>query len=312
MSTARVSVIVPAYRRPESLARCLRALAKQTRAPDEVIVVTRTGDAATAQAARDVAFPAATRVVHEVVNAAGVIAAMQSGLARATGEYIALTDDDAEPRADWIAQLDAALDADAALGGVGGRDWQPHERGDAQVVGRVQWFGRVIGQHHLGAGPPRDVDVLKGVNCCFRATALRAAGFDSRLRGGGAQVHWELATCLPMRRAGWRLRYDPAIAVEHHVEVRDGADQVHRGAFAAEPFADAVHNEALVIGEHLRGGARLVYAVWSELVGTTSAPGLLAALRLRAQGHAWAWEAWMAARHGRALAHETHRRMPHA
>lgn len=308
----RVSVIVPAYKRPESLARCLRALAAQTRVPDEVIVVTRTGDIVTATAARDVAFPAATRVEHVTVNAAGVIAAMQSGLERATGEYIALTDDDAEPRADWIALLAAALDADRALGGVGGRDWQPYERGDASEVGRVQWFGRVIGRHHLGAGPARDVDVLKGVNCCFRAAALRTAGFDSRLRGGGAQVHWELATCLPMRRAGWRLRYDPAIAVEHHVEVRDGADQVHRGAFAAEPFADAAHNEALVVGEHLTGVARVVFALWSELVGTTSAPGLLAALRLRLQGHAWAREAWMAARHGRALAHETHRRMPHA
>jgi hypothetical protein len=154
--------------------------------------------------------------------------------------------------------------------------------------------------------------VLKGVNCCFRAEALRAAGFDARLRGAGAQVHWELATCLPMRRAGWRLRYDPAIAVEHHVEARAGDDQLHRGAFAAGPYADAVHNEALVVGEHLRGAAHTAFALWSALAGTTSAPGLLAALRLRAQGHAWAWEAWRAARHGRAMARETHRRTPRA
>ena len=304
---ARVSVIVPAWQRPLALARCLLALATQRRAPDEVIVVTRTGDDATATAARAVAFPPSTRVEQVVVHAGGVIAAMQAGLARATGDYIALTDDDAEPRADWIARLADALDADRALGGVGGRDWQPHERGDAHDVGRVQWFGRVIGRHHLGAGPPRDVDVLKGVNCCFRAEALRAAGFDTRLRGAGAQVHWELATCLPMRRAGWRLRYDPAIAVDHHVEARAGDDQVHRGAFAAGPYADAVHNESLVVGEHLRGAAQAAFVLWSALAGTTSAPGLLAALRLRAQGHAWAWEAWRAARSGRAMARAMHR-----
>ncbi len=311
-TTTRVSVIVPAYQRPLALARCLRALATQERAPDEVIVVTREGDDATWTAARAVVFPPSTRVELLVVRVPGVIAAMQAGLDRATGDYIALTDDDAEPRADWIALLVRALDADATRGGVGGRDWQPFERGDAHDVGRVQWFGRVIGHHHLGAGPARDVDVLKGVNCCFRARALRAAGFDARLRGDGAQVHWELATCLPIRRAGWRLRYDPVIAVEHHVEARSGADQVHRGAFAEAPYTDAVHNEALVVGEHVRGSAHLAFVLWSALAGTTSAPGLMAALRLRAQGHAWAWEAWRAARAGRSLARATHRRAPRA
>ena len=312
LTHTRTSVIVPAYRRPLALARCLRALASQQRAPDEVIVVTREGDDATWSAARAVVFPPSTRMELVVVPAPGVIAAMQAALDRATGDYIALTDDDAEPRADWIALLADALDSDATLGGVGGRDWQPYERGDAHEVGRVQWFGRVIGRHHLGAGPARDVDVLKGVNCCFRARALRAVRFDARLRGDGAQVHWELATCLPMRRAGWRLRYDPAIAVEHHVDARSGADQVHRGAFAAVPYADAAHNEALAIGEHVQGPAHLAFVLWSALVGTTSAPGLLAALRLRAQGHAWAWEAWHAARVARTLARETHRRAPRA
>ena len=309
---ARVSVIIPAHGRPLALAGCLRALATQQRAPDEVIVVIRDGDDATWTAARAAVFAASTRVELLLVRAPGVIAAMHAGLERATGDYIALTDDDAEPRADWIALLVAALDADAAIGGVGGRDWQPYERGDAHEVGRVQWFGRVIGRHHLGAGAARDVDVLKGVNCCFRADALRAAGFDARLRGDGAQVHWELATCLPMRRAGWRLRYDPAIAVEHHVATRVGADQVHRGAFAAAPYADAVHNEALAVGEHLRGLARVAFMLWSGVAGTTSAPGLLAAIRLRAQGHAWAWEAWRAARIGRARARATQRRTPRA
>lgn len=35
----------------------------------------------------------------------------------------------------------------------------------------VQWFGRVIGNHHLGTGGVREVDILKGVNMSFRQTA---------------------------------------------------------------------------------------------------------------------------------------------
>jgi GT2 family glycosyltransferase len=233
---------------------------------------------------------------------------MEHGLSLATGRLVALTDDDAEPRPDWIARLVATFATDARIGAVGGRDWQPRERGSAERVGRVQWFGRVVGRHHLGAGPARDVDVLKGVNCAFRAPLLRAVGFDARLRGSGAQMHWELGVCLPLRRAGWRLVYDPSIAVDHHVEVRAGTDQVHRGRFASDAYVDAVHNEALVIGEHLHGLSRAVFSAWSAVAGTTAAPGAMAALRLRAQGHAWAWDAWKASRAGRALARSTHAR----
>ncbi|MDH5233327.1 MAG: glycosyltransferase [Gemmatimonadota bacterium] len=303
MST--ISVIVPTWRRAESLARCLRALAAQDRAPDEVIVVTRTEDQASRAAARSVALPVAVRLLLPEVAEAGVIVAMQRGLDAATGTVIALTDDDAEPARDWIARFLAHLDGDAGIGGVGGLDRQPHEQGAAPVVGRVQWFGRVIGRHHLGAGPARGVDVLKGVNCAFRAPLLRAVGFDARLRGAGAQQHWELGVCLPLRRAGWRLIYDPAVVVAHHVEPRTGADQFHRGLFDSASLTDAVHNETLLVLEHLSPAARFAFERWAALAGTVDAPGMLNALRLRVQGHRWAWAAWRAARLGRTLARRT-------
>jgi GT2 family glycosyltransferase len=305
-----VSVIIPTWRRPASIVRCLRAVAAQSRPPHEIIVITRDVDPASREAARGVTVPAGVTLRVLEVPAGGVVAAMQAGLDAASGAIIALTDDDAEPRRDWIERLVAAIGAEAGVAGAGGRDWQPHERGDAPVVGQVQWFGRVIGRHHLGAGAARDVDLLKGVNCAYRADLLRAVGFDPRLRGAGAQLHWELGVGLPLRRAGWRLRYDPAIAVEHHVEVRASEDQLHRGAFAADALVDAVHNETLMVGEHLWGAARLAWRLWAFALGTVAAPGLLNAARLRAQGKRWARTAWRAARRGRALAHETSARSP--
>lgn len=306
-----VTVIIPTWKRPEELTRCLRALAAQSRAPDEVIVVTRHDDDESRAAARAVALPAGCeRILPRVTSrerGGGVVGALHEGIEQARGAIIALTDDDAEPRPDWIARLVATFASDREIGGVGGRDWQPHERGDAAVVGKVQWFGRVIGRHHLGAGPARDVDVLKGVNCAFRAPLARAVGMDRTLLGAGAQVHWELALCLPMRAAGWRLVYDPAIAVEHHVAPRESGDQVHRGRFASAPFRDAVHNEAVALARHLPAWRWAAFTMWAECVGTTSAPGLLAALRLRAQGHAWAWEAWRVARAARATVRATRR-----
>ena len=270
----QVCVIVPSYRRPVDLTRCLAALRVQRCAPNEVIVAVRAGDDDTQHLVDELAsaWPELRRAN---VDRPGVIAAMNAALTLATSEIIALTDDDSEPAEDWLQRIVATFEARPDVGGVGGRDDQVAAPGARADVGRLQWFGRVIGNHHLGVGPPRDVDVLKGVCCAFRGEALRAIGFDERLRGAGAQVHWELALCLALRRAGWRLVYDPAIRVRHHVAVRHDADQLHRGRFDAAPHEDVVFNETLVLAEHLAGPRAIAYRLWTIAVGTAAEPGLM-------------------------------------
>ena len=298
---------MPSWRRPDALRRCLRALASQSVAPGEVIVGVRDDDEATARCVAELAPSYPVPLRRAATGEHGVIAAMNAALALATGEIIAFTDDDAEPHADWTERLSACF-ADPRVGGAGGRDWQPLERGDHADIGRVQWFGRVVGNHHLGVGPARPVDVLKGVNCAFRASLLRATGFDTRLAGDGAQMFWELALCLPLRRAGWTLIYDPAIAVEHHIAPRHDSDQRHRGVFSPAPQVDAVHNETLVLLEHQRGAARAAFLLWALLVGKRAEPGLLQLPRLLLAGDrdalarwrstaAGRWRGWTAFRH---------------
>ncbi|MDQ8154882.1 MAG: glycosyltransferase, partial [Gemmatimonadota bacterium] len=292
-SVERVSVLVPSYRRPDSLARCLAALAAQTRPPDEVVVGVREGDTETADAAA-AARQLGLTVCIATTDRTGVVASMQAALDAATGDIIALTDDDTRPFADWIAGLLAHFASSPTVGGVGGRDWQPHERSDVQRVGIVQWFGRVIGNHHLGAGPARDVDVLKGANCAFRAPLLRAVGFDARLLGEGAQMYWELGVCLPMRRAGWRLIYDPAVAVHHDVAPRHNDDNLHRGIFSEPPLRNAVHNETVEMLEGRGLVSRAVYLTWALLVGTREGPGFVQHVRRVVGGDPTAAGRWRA------------------
>lgn len=296
--TPRVSVLVPSHGRADALARCLAALGAQSRPPDEVVLGVRTGDDATvsvANAARAAGLP----VMVAFTATSGVVAAMQAALDASRGEIVALTDDDARPRADWIAGLLAHLASAPDVGGVGGRDWQPWERGNAQPVGVVQWFGRVIGNHHLGHGPPRDVDVLKGVNCAFRGSLLRAVGFDARLRGAGAQAYWELGVCLPLRRAGWRLVYDPAVAVEHDIAPRQASDALHRGVFAPEELENAVHNESVALLERRSPVAAVIFFAWVLLVGSWVSPGLVQLLRRVARRDGDTVAAFIAACKGR-------------
>lgn len=307
--TPRVSVLVPSYRRPDELRRCLAALGVQSHRPEEVVVGARSGDEAAigvVNAARTAGLP----VTVAFTPTAGVVAAMQAALDASRGDIIALTDDDARARPDWIAGLLAHFASAPEVGGVGGRDWQPRERGTAQRVGIAQWYGRVIGNHHLGHGPPRDVDILKGVNCAFRGHLLRAVGFDARLHGTGAQMYWELGVCLPLRRAGWRLVYDPQVAVDHDIAPRHDADTLHRGVFAEAPLRDAVHNETVELLEGRGMVARAVVMTWALLVGSVEGPGFAQCVRRLLHGDAMALRAWRAAFGGRLAGAHTAWRTP--
>ena len=229
-----LTVVVPTLRRPDWLLRCLDGLSRQDRAVDEIVVVCRGDDEETLAALTTWRG----RVVVATVREPGVLAALAAGVARATGDVIAFTDDDAVPRPDWAERLLAHY-ARPDVGGVGGRDVVRGEEGPlvpSSFVGRVTRWGRLVGYHHLGSGPAVDVDVLKGVNMSFRREAVL---LPRHLRGSGAQVHNELALSLAARQRGWRLVYDPAVLVDHYTAPRFDDDQRGRpsdGAIADEAF----------------------------------------------------------------------------
>lgn len=235
------------------------------------------------------------------VSVQGVVAALNTGLDTAQGDIIAITDDDAAPHADWLARIEAHYLSDSRVGGVGGRDWVYHgtelEGGERKVVGRVQWFGRVIGDHHLGVGEPREIHVFKGANMSFRRSAIAGLHFDERMRGTGAQVHFELAFCLALKRAGWKLIYDPRVAINHYPAQRFDQDQ--RYQFNKIAKANAIHNETLILLEHLSPVQRIVFLVWAILVGTREAFGFVQWLRFLPSQGALAGKKLLASLNGR-------------
>ncbi len=307
-----ITVIIPSYRRPGPLVRCLHALQVQASAPSEVLVVLRASDHEGRRAAARFGSALPVRIV--TVAEGGLVAALNQGLDEAHGDVIAITDDDAAARSDWLRSILSYFESDSTVGAVGGRDVLHHQRFGkekrAAVVGRIQWFGRAIGNHHCGMGPAREVDILKGVNMTFRRRALEGIRFDRRLRGAGAQAHNDMAISLALKRRGWRLIYDPRLLVDHYPAER--FDEDRRDRFDPGALSNAVHNETLVLLEHLTGFRRGAFVLWSLLVGTRSAPGLLqlfrptvgdpgirfarfkAAMRGRWQGFR-TWKEWSAA-----------------
>jgi glycosyltransferase involved in cell wall biosynthesis len=282
-----ITVFIPTYRRPRCLTRCLEALKKQTRLPDEVLVVARDGDAETRTMLRSIdPHPLELRVV--TVKTPGLVAARNAALDAARGDIIAITDDDAAPLPEWLSRIEAHFRADQMVAGVGGLDRIYHGEwveGKARgVVGMVQWHGRPVYNHHGGNGKPREVDFLKGANMSYRLAAIRNIRFDKRLRGTGAQVADDMSFSLAVKRAGWKVIYDPAVAVEHYLAPRLNGNfrspEAHqRDQFDAATYTEYVHNETLALLEHLSPARRIVFVVWAVVVGMRDAFGLVQWLR---------------------------------
>ncbi|HAX87666.1 MAG TPA: glycosyl transferase family A [Cyanobacteria bacterium UBA11370] len=281
-----IATLIPTYHRSNDLVRCLDALKKQTRLPDEVLVIVRDTDTETWMFLETFdPTPLPLRTV--TVKIPGLIAALNAGLDMANGDIISITDDDAAPHPDWLTRIESHFLSDEKIGGVGGRDWVHHdthlEDGKREIVGRVQWFGRVIGNHHLGAGEPREVDVIKGVNSSYRRSAIANLRYDENLRASGSSTCCDMAMSLAVRRAGWKLIYDPNVAVDHYPGKR--FFQAHRREFNPVGLANTVHNETLILMNHLPPGRQFAFLVWALLVGTRKAPGLAQLLRfLPAEG----------------------------
>jgi cellulose synthase/poly-beta-1,6-N-acetylglucosamine synthase-like glycosyltransferase len=279
-------------------------LQEQTKPVDQVIVIVRDTDTETWQFLHQFShhhLPLQTLTVTQP----GVVAALNAGLAAVKGDIFSITDDDAAPHSNWLEKINTHFETDSCIGAVGGRDWINHlhtiKENSSVIVGRLQWFGRVIGNHHLGVGKPREVDILKGVNMSFRTQAIGKLQFDQRMRGTGAQVHFEMAFTLSLKRAGWKIIYDPNIGVDHYPAQRFDEDQ--RGNFNEIALINLVHNETIVLLEHLPPLRQIVFLFWAILIGTRDSLGIVQWLRFfpsqgtivnkKLQASLWGrWQGW--------------------
>ena len=272
MTEPTFTVVIPSYFRPEALRSCLQGLAQQEVQPEAIFVVLRPEDRGALEALECVELSPPVRVL--LVHEPGVLAAMAVGLRSSTTEWIAFTDDDAVPSRAWIASLKAGVKP--GIVGIGGRDClvdngMPRPTTLTESVGSIGGWGQLTGNHHRGTGTPRDVAMLKGVNCAYQASLL---GIPKGLRGTGAQVHFEVAIGLDLARFG-TLRYDPMITVTHEPRDRVGIDQ--RQAPSARAVSDVAANAVLAM---TASGPGLAFrrALFSLCIGDASCPGVLRAL----------------------------------
>jgi glycosyltransferase involved in cell wall biosynthesis len=220
-SAPSVSVIVPVRDRRVLLRSLLEALAKQTYRDFEVVVVddgSRDGSGDEADTFGDIAI----RVVR--TEGVGAVAARRAGVAASAGHFLAFTDSDCEPDADWLQEGVAALEAGADLA-----------QGTTTPIGSVGSLQRSVWVDH-------EDGLYATCNVFYRRGAYdEAGGFD--IHGG----HLFGFRSGPFARGlgfgedtllGWRVRrsgravFVPKAVVRHQVVSQSGLELLRRAWIA--------------------------------------------------------------------------------
>jgi GT2 family glycosyltransferase len=197
-----VSVVVPTYRRPELLNRCVAALFSQTMdsVRYELVIV----DDGPTEETRQIVLAWSRKPgprVRYLPNEGrhGPAAARNRGWQAARGEIIGFTDDDCIPTPDWLT-IGVAPFADATVHGISGRIIVPIPSVPTDYEQTVAG---------LEQGP------FATANCFYRHTALSAVGgFDERFTAA-----WREDSDLEfaLRARGYRLIRRPSAIVVHPV-----------------------------------------------------------------------------------------------
>jgi glycosyltransferase involved in cell wall biosynthesis len=117
-SRFNISVVIATRNRAESLKDTLASLTRQSRKPDEVVVV----DNASSDHTRDVALKFVDSLNLKYVYEAkrGIPYARNAGIQNAGGDIIAFVDDDCVADENWLKNLEIPFVKDPHIGVVGG------------------------------------------------------------------------------------------------------------------------------------------------------------------------------------------------
>lgn len=217
----RVTVILPTYRRPESLARTLAGLAGQDPGVEWELVVIDNDDAPGAEAvfrSSEEAFGGRARMVRETRR--GSAYARNRGIEASRGDVTAMIDDDVVPAPDWLGKLVEPILA-GRCSGVGGLVLLDPS------VERPKWFDEVaiggyLARWDLGAEERElsEKEFFLTANCAFDTARLRASGgFEPSLgpRGRTPLVNDDALLVRRVRDGGGAVRWVPDAVVFHEL-----------------------------------------------------------------------------------------------
>lgn len=229
MSRPDLSIVIVTWNSSREIDACLSSIRRQDGVSVELIVVDNASSDDTVRVVRR-AFPEAKLVVHG--RNVGFPAANNAGLVHAHGRHVLFLNPDTEVGEGTLARCVAELDGNPDVGMVGCRLMFPDGRVQleggrrAYRVRHILWeafylqeifrTNPIFAHHVMGDWDhrgTRDVEALVGAFMMVRTEVARQlGGLPEEL----FMYHEDLAFCLRVRKAGWRIRYLGDVETLHH------------------------------------------------------------------------------------------------
>ena len=237
-----VNVIVATRDRVSSLVKCLDSLLKQNYSAFDVIVVDNASSSSQTETLIASHYASTGRVHYLREDRPGLGRAHNCGLAKATAEIVAFTDDDVIVDQQWLSAIVSNFEAGENIGCVTGLILPAALETKAQVWtekhgGFGKGFARTVfdirnSQQYGPLFPFTAGRFGSGANMAFRRNVLQQIGlFDAALGAGtAARGGDDLAAFHAVVNAGFQLIYEPDAIVWHHH--RKEVEGMRRQAFS--------------------------------------------------------------------------------
>ncbi|MEK8019274.1 MAG: glycosyltransferase [Candidatus Parabeggiatoa sp.] len=203
------SIIIPTFERPQQLARCLEALAKQQypRENYEVIVSNDGGQTSLQQVVEQFQDKMALKLIKQLN--AGQAAARNGGAAVATGRFLAFIDDDCVAAPDWLSNLAKrfAVEPSYAIGGqtINALTDNLYATASQMLIAYLYSY------YHLKQFQATQPPFFASNNLALPAEVFQEIdGFNETLRCAE-----DRDLCERWQYAGYRFRYAPEVLVSH-------------------------------------------------------------------------------------------------
>lgn len=256
----RLDLLIPTFERPELLRATLASIARASRPRSMEVSVTVINNAFEPIVLEPGFFagPYPLRVLHE--RRRGKSAALNTGIAASTADYIGLIDDDEEIAADWLLVVEQALET-RQFDFIGGRTTLMPSAPSPRWV--PPGYPAVLGSSDSGPDPiPYGLGfegMLDGGNAVIsRAMLQRVGPYSTSL---GPRMDRRLCSCededmyLRLIDAGARGQYLPQLTVHHHVH----PERLRKSYFRSWSFWNGASKGVLSRRRPAAGVPRLAY-----------------------------------------------------
>jgi GT2 family glycosyltransferase len=220
MSVSQINAVILNY---NSHLATLRAVAELTSARGVQLDVLVVDNASAAEDRRllqeQVSTDRLLMLPENLGYAGGMNAGINFWLSRAPNIPVMVVTPDARVAADVPLSLSRTLAADATVGAVGPVILYREDPRRIGAGGSIDSRGRISLLPEVSSAQPYDVAWIEGCCMLLNPDAFRSInGFDEQY----FLYYEEIDLCVRLRKAGWKVRVDPAVTV-HHPKEKVGA-----------------------------------------------------------------------------------------